>query len=260
MVADTWVVEAVRELTLLELVLATGVLLLGGVLKGTTGFAVGLVTIAGVVQFFPPRAALVALSIPFLASNVLVLAREGVPWSFLRTQTGFLLTLTVGLFVGVTSLGALSQSAIYLLLAGYVGLFLIVQRYDELVERYADSAVAGGVAGGLAGVLGGIVSAPGPPLVVHSYLEAGGSRDLFVVGTSSLFLVAHAVRLAFLTEAGLLGGREVALGVGFTLPIFAGVVLGSRVRPHVDAGAFETLVKGLLLVIGVRLLATGLGW
>jgi len=88
------------SLTSMELLLAVGVLLLGGILKGTVGFAVGLVTISGLVQLFPPKLALVALSIPFLLSNVIVLVRDGVPRRFVRQQLPFIATLSVGLFRG----------------------------------------------------------------------------------------------------------------------------------------------------------------
>jgi uncharacterized membrane protein YfcA len=63
----------------------------------------------------------------------------------------------------------------------------VFQRYDRFVHGYAQSRYVGPVTGFLAGVLGGIVSAPGPPLVVHAYLNTiEDSKTLFVTGMSSL--------------------------------------------------------------------------
>jgi hypothetical protein len=248
------------ELTVVELLLAVGVLLLGGYLKGTVGFAVGLVTIAGLVQLLPPKPTVIALTIPFLASNVVVLARDGVPVEFVRGQLPFIVTLTLGLLVGVAGLGVLSEQAIYLLLAVYIGGFLIFQRYERLVEGYADSPYSGPVAGVLAGTLGGIVGAPGPPMVTHAYLNTvGESKKLFVTATSALFLTAHVIRLAFLAGGGLLHTTELTLGVLFSIPIFVGVLVGAASRSYVDSGTFERLVKLLLVIIGLKLAGDGLG-
>jgi uncharacterized membrane protein YfcA len=257
-----WVENAIRILTRLttfELVLAAGILLLGGLLKGTVGFAVGLVAVAGLVQLFPPKVASVALTIPFLLSNVAVLLRDGVPWDFVRGQMSFLAMLVVGLFVGVAGLEALPPQSLYLLLAVYIGSFLIFQRYETAIERYATSPAAGPVAGTLAGVLGGAVSAPGPPLVIHAYISADDDRVIFVTGASALFLIAHVVRIIFLTNATLIGPAEVWLGILFTLPVFAGVMLGAHYRSSIDPLTFKRLILVLLAIIGLKLAADGLG-
>lgn len=248
------------DLTILELFLAVGILLLGGFLKGTVGFAVGLVTIAGIVQLFPPKLALIALSIPFLISNVIVLARDGIPLQFIRDQLPFIGTLSVGLFVGVAWLGVLSTEAIYLLLALYIAGFLVFQRYDAFVHGYAQSRYVGPLTGILAGILGGIVSAPGPPLIVHSYLSTiDDTRALFVTGMSSLFFLAHVIRLGFLYFGNLFHTTELTLGILFSIPIFVGVLIGAASRSYIDSRTFELLVKALLVLIGLKLLANGLG-
>lgn len=246
-------------LTVWELVLAVLVLLLGGFLKGTVGFAVGLVTLSGLVQLFPPKLAIVALSIPFLVSNVVVLAHDGVPWEFLRSQTPFLVMLVLGLLIGVVSLGVLSSRSLYLLLVVYIALFLLFQRYEEHIKAYANTKSAGAGAGILSGFLGGVVSAPGPPLVIHAYLNVEEGKRAFVTGVSSLFLVAHSFRILFLVGNGLMEIPEVTFGVLFSVPIYCGVFLGSLSRSHIDALLFKRLVKGLLAIIGFKLLLNGLG-
>lgn len=53
------------EVTVVGTVLAIAILVFGGLVKGTVGF----ITISGLVQIFPPKLTLVALSIPFLVST-----------------------------------------------------------------------------------------------------------------------------------------------------------------------------------------------
>lgn len=74
------------SLTSTELLLAFDVLLLVWILKGTVGFAVGLVLISGLVKLVSPKLALVALSIPVLLSNVIILVYDGVPRKFVRSN------------------------------------------------------------------------------------------------------------------------------------------------------------------------------
>ncbi|MFC4248330.1 TSUP family transporter [Natribaculum luteum] len=249
------------EVTAVGVLIAIAVLLLGGFVKGTVGFAVGLITIAGIVQVFPPQLALVALSIPFLVSNVVVLVNDGLPIEFLRTQIGFLITLTVGLFVGVWLLEALSAQLLYLFIAAYVGLFLVFQHVEEKIYEYAERPSVSVFAGTLSGLLGGAVGAPGPPLVIHSYLNTiDENRTVFVTGTSALFLVAHVVRVVFLANANLLQTTEFVLGALFTVPVFVGVYLGTVFRPYLDERLFALFIKLLLVLIGIRLFLNGIGW
>lgn len=249
------------ELTFVGVLLSLVILLFGGFVKGTVGFAVGLVTIAGIVQIFPPQLALIALSIPFLVSNLILLYRDGFPLEFFRNQIGFLITLVIGLFIGVWLLEVLPEEILYLAIAGYIGLFLIFQRVEEQIYQYADHPSASVFSGSLSGLLGGAIGAPGPPLVIHSYLNTiHENRTLFVVGTSALFLVAHTIRIVFLANARLLGVDEILLGVAFTVPIVAGVYLGAALRPYINERLFTLFIKGLLALIGIQLFLNGIGW
>lgn len=249
------------ELSVIEIALAVGILLFGGFVKGTIGFAVGLIAISGLVEIFPPRLALIALSIPFLMSNVVVLIEDGVPISFLREQVPFLLMLIVGLFAGVWLLSVLSEEVLYLFIAGYVVLFLIFSRFEDQIKGYASLDGAGAFSGSLSGLLGGAVSAPGPPLVIHGYLNTvDENRRVFVTGVSALFLIAHAVRIVFLANADLLHTKEILLGAIFSVPMFAGVYIGILFRPYINEKTFKLLIKILLTAIGIKLFLNGIGW
>lgn len=249
------------ELTVAGAVFAIIVLLFGGFVKGTVGFAVGLITTAGIVQVFPPHLALVALTVPFLVSNMIVLAKDGFPRQFLQAQLGFLITLSAGLFVGVWLLGVLSPEVLYLFIAAYVFLFLLFQFVEDQIYKYGQRRSASIFAGTLSGLLGGAIGAPGPPLVIHAYLNTiNENRTLFVTGTSALFLVSHVIRIAFLTNADLLHTREIMLGIAFSIPVFVGVYLGAVFRPYVNDRLFTAFIKLLLAVIGVRLFLNGMGW
>jgi uncharacterized membrane protein YfcA len=81
-------------------------------------------------------------------------------------------------------------------------------------------------------------------------------------------LAAVLVAVAFVAGvingvAGLLGmypGLTLAgVSVGAAVPAVAGVTFGQRIRGRVGEGTRQTVVLGLLAVIGVRLVLGGLG-
>ncbi|MBV0926293.1 sulfite exporter TauE/SafE family protein [Halomicroarcula limicola] len=232
------------------------VLLLGGFVKGTVGFAVGLVVVAGLVQVFPAKEVTIILSVPFLLSNVIVLKEEGVPSRFLRQQVPFIGALFVGLVLGVILLSIISSQVLYLLLAAYIALFLAISQ-DKLVA-YAEKTGLSVGSGLFAGLLGGVIGVPGPPLVVHTYIQVAEENTEFVAGVSSLFLVAHLLRIGILASDRLLGVRGLVIGVLLTIPIWIGVVLGVRFRDYIPDRRFEQTIKVFLAIIGVRLLMNGL--
>ncbi|WP_167768464.1 TSUP family transporter [Haloarcula amylovorans] len=232
------------------------VLLLGGFVKGTVGFAVGLVVVAGLVQVFPAKEVTIILSVPFLLSNVIVLKEEGVPYRFLRAQVPFISALFVGLVLGVILLSIISSQVLYLILAAYIAVFLAISQ-DKLVA-YAEKTGLSVGSGIFAGLLGGVIGVPGPPLVVHTYIQVAEEATEFVAGVSSLFLIAHLLRIGILASDRLLGLRGLLIGLLLTIPIWLGVVLGVRFRDYIPDRRFEQTIKVFLAVIGVRLLMSGL--
>lgn len=232
------------------------VLFLGGFVKGTVGFAVGLVVVAGLVQVFPAKEVTIILSFPFLLSNVIVLKEEGVPYRFIKDQIPFIGALFVGLILGVILLSIISSQVLYLLLAAYIAVFLAISQ-DKLVA-YAEKtglSVGSGLFGGL---LGGVIGVPGPPLVVHTYIQVAEEGTEFVAGVSSLFLIAHLLRIGILASDNLLGMRGLLIGLLLTVPIWLGIVLGVRFRDFIPERRFEQTIKVFLAIIGVRLLMNGL--
>jgi len=258
-----WVENAIRILTRLttfELVLVAGILLLGGLLKGTVGFAVGLVAVAGLVQLFPPKVASVALTIPFLLSNVAVLLRDGVAWDFVRGQMSFScnvgcgpvrrrgrtrsapstepLSITGGVHRGFSDLSAIRDGN---------------RTIRHLARRWTCCWYISRSARRSRECTGFTLS--------HSCLHKRRRRPGHLRNwcLRTLFDCARRAHHLSLANATLIGPAEVRLGILFTLPVFAGVMLSAHYRSSIDPLMFKRLILVLLAIIGLKLAADRLG-
>lgn len=122
------------------------------------------------------------------------------------------------------------------------------------VERPAAMAAVGGVGGALFG-------ATNVGVQLIAYLRSRDlPHDLFVGVVAVLFLSLNTVRISVAAVLGLYPSLAVAgLSVAAAAPAVAGVVLGSRLRGTIPARTRQVVVLGLLTVIGLQLLRTGLG-
>lgn len=240
-----------------QLAYVTAVLAFAGGVRGLAGFGSALIATPLLMAVLAPKVVVVALVFPLLVSNATILYSDGVCWSFLRTQGRVLVTLLLGTVVGVVGLVSLSTDLVMLAVSGYLVAYLAFTGYRDAAQRYASRSGVGPLAGAASGLLGGTVGLAGPPLI--TYLHARDlDRRTFVSAIAVLLGLLGLVRLATMVAADLVGVRELLLGAWFVLPMASGTYLGAWSRPYVPQREFELLVKGLLLVVAVKLAADAL--
>lgn len=239
------------------LLLAFALLLLIGVLKGSLGFGAGLLAVPLVVQVFPPKIALAAITLPLWLNNVVILSQEGVPWQFLRENNRFFVATIVGVIIGVFGFVSLPIRVMYLVLAAYLVVFLVFDRRDAVVRSLAQRQGSTVLAGGLGGLIAGAIVMGGPVFVSYLHARRVGKTQ-FVSALALIFTVTLFARIASLYTASLFSAPELLLGVSFALPLFAGVVAGTHLRGHIPQRAFELFVRVLLVGVAVNLALSGL--
>ena len=230
------------------------VLVLAGVVKGTLGFGPALVSVPVLVQVFDPKVAIAAFSIPMLVGNLVVLRRDGVSWAEVRPRWRLVGVVFLTTVVGAVGLIALPADALSLAVGiGVLGYLAVTHRSDGgTLAAYAGRPWSEYVAGSVAGVLGGALGMGGLPLA--TYLDARGlERDAFTLVLVVLLTLNNSVRITALWAGGLFARAELLLGAAFVVPLFLGVLAGVRLRRHVSADRFETLVRLVLLVSALRL-------
>lgn len=244
------------SLSIQTLVLVVVFLLFVGVVKGCTGFAIGLLSVPVLVQIFPPKIALAALTLPMFLANIPLLLSDGIPWRFLTNRPEFFVAILVGTVVGVLGFVAVPVVTINLLLSAYLLGFLVNRHRAGSFGSWTTSRPAGAVVGGIGGVVSGAFLTGGPIFV--SYLHGTqAKRTEFATRLALIFLIITGLRILTLYPLGLFGPTEVLLGVGFLVPLTAGILLGIRLRPYIPQQKFNVLVEILLFAVAAKLAYEG---
>jgi uncharacterized membrane protein YfcA len=229
-------------------------LLFVGIVKGCTGFAVGLLSVPVVVQFFPPKLALAALTLPMFLANLPLLWKGGVPVQFLTTRPEFIAAVLIGTLAGILGFATAPTVSINLLLSVYLFGFLLHQHFptEQITRGLAPLTSSGALVGGIGGVVSGAFLTGGPIFV--SYLHTTRAKKAELATTLALiFFLITGIRILTLYPLGLFGSAEILLGVGLLLPLTIGILVGINVRKHIPQRLFDTLVEVLLVLIAVQL-------
>jgi len=252
----------------LPLLAAALVVFVAGTINGIAGFGFALVTTLVLATAIDPATAVVFVIVPILAVN-LRLAGElsGAEVNTCLRRFGPLLgAALVGTLGGMVVLDILPERPLRVLL-GLVSLAFVVSVQEVVsvpgAQRarngcFVEHPVAMAGVGGVGGALFGGTNV-GVQLVAY-VRSCELSHDLFVGVVAMLFLSLNGIRVVTAGALGLYPGGAVAvLSVAAAVPAVAGVAVGSRLRGIVSPRLRRGTVLGLLTVISLQLLRTGLG-
>ncbi|MFO7927193.1 MAG: sulfite exporter TauE/SafE family protein [Halobacteriota archaeon] len=246
----------------------TLVVILAGATNGIAGFGFAVVGTMALATILDPATAVVFMIVPILAVNVSLVGdlsrRE------LRTcsrRFGPLIgAALVGTVVGMWLLervpAALLRVGLGLLTVGFV---LTAQRRIPLPgwlaigNRPLGKTRLGMVGvGGVSGILFGGTNV-GVQLI--AYLRSFDlSHGLFVGVIALVFLGLNAIRVAVAAAFGLYPSTVVAVAsMAAAVPAVVGVAIGKRLRDVVSERFRRRLVLGLLSLVGLRLVTSGIG-
>ena len=248
-----------HSLSLTTLLLTVSILLLAGIVKGTLGFGVGLVSATLLIQLFPAKTVLVVLVLPIGLSEAGLLVNTSIPWRMMREHAPFFLLLIPGAIAGVLGLLAVPVNVLYLTLSGYIVLFLAVQRYESRARQLADQRGFGPISGAAAGLLGGSLGGAGPAVVPYLYSNSRDyPRSVFVGGMAAALIIPQIVRLPLFIAADRFDLQTLALGSLAAAIVLIGLSLGSWLRQYIPEDTFQLFVRGLLLLMAIQLASDAL--
>ena len=242
------------------------VALLAGALTGIAGFGFALLGTAVAATLIDPARAVVLLVLPILGVNLSLItelgpgdARECVArfWPFLGAAL-------LGTTVGMVALDLLPRSPLLLGL-GVLTLGFVANRLGLLpgVETAADRCFAETTPAmiGLGAGAGLLFGATNVGVQFVAYVRSCDLRQQVFVGVlAMLFLGINGLRVASAAALGLYPSPEfVAVSAGLAAPAVVGSLVGSRLRPRISRRLVGRVVLGLLLVVGIRLVAAGAG-
>jgi uncharacterized membrane protein YfcA len=235
-------------------------LVLAGVVKGVVSLGLPLTALPILMLVVDVATAINLLAVPIVLSN-LVQAFEGSGTRLvLRRFWPTMVCLAVGTLIGTALFARLDQKVLLLSIGSFAVVFALVALLrPHLVIPPATERWLGPPVGLVGGVIGGMSALFGPVLATYVV----GLRlppILFVKSISILYVTAATMLLLGNIWHGTTGPRDIALSALGMIPVYAGMLLGRRIRHWLDPEKFQLLVLLVVLLTGANMIRGGLGW
>ena len=227
--------------------------LFAGVVTGTTGFGLALISTPILLFVYEPRTVIVLtaiFSIFISAAVVLDSWRE----AHRRLALTLLLPGCVGIVAGTQVLKSVNPTYIRLAVGAVVVLSALLLVRDVRLPG-ADTRWGPVVAGVASGALSTSTGLAGPPIVL--LLSSRGLPKHQFRGTSAFyFLFMGLVTLAILAARGLVDAGELPLAAVLVPSAMVGKAIGTAFLKRIPESSFRSLSLGLVILTGALGVAT----
>jgi uncharacterized membrane protein YfcA len=229
------------------------VILVSGWVHGALGLGFPLLATPALATIMDVRSAILVTLLPTMAVNIASIANHRGRLEETRQYGPLILFILLGSLLGTSILAIADPEPFRLLLAALILLILwgkVRIRATTISNRplavMAITGLASGMAAGITNVMVAI-------LIIY-FLALGTARDVMVPAMNACFLVGKAAQILVLALAGL-----VSLGLLLeTAPLALGAVLalqlGQRAQAGLPAESYQSLLRGLLLLLALILL------
>ena len=243
----------------LEWALAFGVLFVAGLIKGMVGFAMPMISIAGLSMVLPPDWALAGLIIPTLVTNGMQALGQGARAAMISVKR-FRVFLIVGFVFLLTSAQLVTRvdpDTFLLMIAAPVAAFALMQLFGLRFTLSRPSRRIEASVGAVAGFVGGMAGVWGPPTV--AYLTAINTPKADQMRVQGVIYGLGAVALVGAHLAsGILRGETVLFSLILVGPGVLGMWAGGQLQDRIDQATFRRITLVVLLVASLNLLRRAL--
>lgn len=238
------------------IVLICATFFVAGLVKGLVGMGLPAIVLGVLAAPLGLQEAIGFILFPSFCANIYQSLVGGALTMLLRRFWAFFLAAVLGIGVGVSILaGGRDQVLLGLLgavLCIYTGLNLSGRRLPPpAAER---ETVYGPIAGGLGGVMFGMTGVFIVPGIL--YLQALGlKRDVLIQAMGISFIIITIAIAGFMTGHGILHMAQILISVIALVPMFAGIVIGTRYRQSIPEDLFSRVIMIALFLNGLHLMA-----
>lgn len=225
---------------------------IGALAKGITGVGLPILAVPVLASFTSVEEAVVLMVLPSIAANGwLVVAHR--KWAVLREHRGFLLFGLAGGVLGTWLLSILDEHWLKLILAIWLGVYLLQYFSKQSYDRYFSGrgglgSLLGVTAGTIQGASG--ISAP----IVAPYFHANGLvRETYAFATASTFLLFSFAQIAAMSRLELLTTERLMIGLIAVVPTLLFTHLGIRWSRSISERAFHNILLTLFVVMELKL-------
>lgn len=230
----------------------------GGLTKGVVGIGLPLVTLPFLAVLLPPLEAIAMLVVPVIATNLFQVFHGGIFLAVARRYWTLILTIAITAVLAAQLIVA-ARSELLMAVIGIViivvGLMRLIRLPVGLHERH--EVWLNPLVGVVSGLIGSVSNLFGPP--VFAYLSMRGvAKDTFIVVIAMVFLVGAVPLHGNLIRLGVTTQDILVFSALATIPVFAGMSLGTWLRSRVSQAAFEKLLICVIVIAGLNLIRRGL--
>ena len=234
----------------------------GGFVKGAVGFAMPMISLAGLGLFLTAQEAIALVAIPAAISNVWQTLRQGIGPALATLRRFWLINLVTAVLLALTAqlVPRIASDTLFVILGVTVGVAAITQllgwRFRAQSDmRHRNLAEAG--VGAVAGVIGGITGVWGPAVLYWLIaLDTEKREQVRMLGLT--FLIGWWVLVGAHLGSGVLNATTAPISAAMVIPVLIGMALGMRIQDRVDQALFQRLTLIVLCVAGLNLLRRGL--
>lgn len=248
-----------NELPLTTLMVACGIALVAGVIKGMVGFAMPMILISGLSSIMAPELALAGVILPTLVTNGMQSLRQGMDAavSSVRKFRFFLGAGFVTLLISAQFVTVLPRDIMLLIIGGPVAFFVLIQLAGWNLQLRAASARIEVLLGGFAGAIGGMSGVWGPPTIL--YLTALNTEKTEHLRVQGVIYGLGAVVLFFAhIVSGVLNGATFVFSLCLVPPAVVGMWLGGLVHDRINQATFRKATLIVLLLASLNLVRRAL--
>ncbi len=242
-----------------QLVLISGSVFVGGIVKGVTGIGLPIVSIAILVNFLPPATTLAIVVIPILVTNLWQAVRAGSMASLIRQFWPMIVFFVSFLFISARLVVELDSGALFGILGASILLFSVSNWFRPRAKPLSQRTTrwAGPLAGALGGVLGGISTIWGPPMMMY-FMMLKLDRETWIRAVGLVWFIGSVPLTIAYWSNGVLNGDTTPLSLAACIPSLAGIFVGEFIRRRIDPETFRKVLLVTLFLVGLNLIRRSL--
>ncbi len=232
--------------------------LIGGLVKGTAGLGLPVITVAVLTFAFGLPIAMALMLLPGLVSNAYQALAGPHLTPALKRIAVFLLPSLCTIWFGTGLLTTLDGKWLVVILGAILTAYALIgiSGYSITIPREKERFI-GPVFGAVNGVTTGMTGVTSTPSVI--YLNGlGMAREMFIQSMGLLFFISYVVLTLSFWARDLVDFENATLSAFAVLPTMAGIWLGQKLRHRTTEASFKRLFYRVLLVIGLYLILRSL--
>ena len=245
------------ELSLLAIL--SGALFVGGIVKGVIALGLPMVSIAILLNFFPPLKVLGILIMPMLVTNLWQAINSGNLLKPLQRFWPMIITGVVFLVIGAQIIVIMDSAILFGFLGACVAIFSTISlvRPNMPPLKLKTEKWAGPLAGAMGGLLGGVSTIWGPPMTMY-FVMLKLPKDEFVRSVGMAWFAFSIPITAAYWQNGIFSGDIIYLSLYACIPGMIGIRIGEMLRERINQEAFRKVMLVTLLFMGLNLIRRAL--